>query len=159
MDFHDAHGGGDHGSTWMFGVISFRTVVAALTFFGLAGMFCLSNHVAPLPTVVVASAVGFAAMWAVYRVMRLLYSLGQDRTLRIERSVGARGTVYIPIPPKKQGIGKVQLRLQERIVECAAMTAGPDKLPTGATVVVTDVISPTTLEVELAPEYDEATLK
>ena len=27
-----------HGSTWMFGVISFRTVVAALTFFGLAGL-------------------------------------------------------------------------------------------------------------------------
>ena len=36
-----AHG---HGSTWMFGVISFRTVVAALTFFGLAGLASLSGR-------------------------------------------------------------------------------------------------------------------
>ncbi len=33
----DAGESGHHGSSWIFGVISFRSVVAALTFFGLAG--------------------------------------------------------------------------------------------------------------------------
>src|SRR5688500_4375150 len=33
-DVHDAH----HGSSWFFGVVTFRTVVAALTFFGLTGL-------------------------------------------------------------------------------------------------------------------------
>ncbi len=155
-DVHDSHGGTDHGSTSLFGIISFRTVIAALTFFGLAGIVSLSNDVAPLPTVAVALIVGFLAMLAVHRMMRLLYSLGQDKTVRIERSVGARGTVYVPIPAKKQGAGKIQLRLQDRIVECTAMTGGPDKLPTGAKVVVTDVLSPTTLEVELVTDHDEA---
>ena len=152
-DVHDAHG---HGSTSLFGIISVRTVVAALTFFGLAGIVGLSNGVASVPTIAVSLAVGFVAMLVVHRLMRLLYSLGQDKTVRIERSVGVQATVYVPIPPKKQGVGKVQLRLQDRIVECAAMTAGPNGLPTGARVVVTNMISPTTLEVELSPEHDAA---
>lgn len=156
VDVHDSHGVATHGSTSLFGVISFRTVVAALTFFGLTGIVSLSNGVASLPTIVVAIAIGVVAMLVVHRMMRLLYSLGQDKTLRIERSVGARATVYVPIPPNREGAGKIQMRVQERIVECVAMTSGPDKLPTGAKVVVTDMISPTTLEVELVPEHDDA---
>lgn len=156
VDVHDGHGVADHGSTSLFGIISFRTVVAALTFFGLAGMTSLSGGVTSVPSLVVALGAGVLAMWIVHRLMRLLYSLGQDKTVRIERSVGARGTVYVPIPPKKQGTGKIQLRLQDRIVECIALTAGPERLPTGAKVVVTEVVSPTTLEVELVPDHEEA---
>ena len=37
---HDGEIGahGHHSSTWYFGIITFRTMVAALTFFGMAGM-------------------------------------------------------------------------------------------------------------------------
>jgi hypothetical protein len=154
-DFHDSHGVHDHGSTGLFGIISFRTVVAALTFFGLVGIATLSGGAGPIPSAALAVGAGFLAMLAVHHLMRLLFSLGQDKTVRIERSLGARCTVYVPIPPKREGSGKVQLRIQDRIVECIAMTPGPEKLPTGAKVVVTDIISPTTLEVEEVPEHDE----
>ncbi len=155
-DFHDSHGVHDHGSTGLFGIISFRTVVAALTFFGLVGMGSYSGFEGerPLLSIVFAAGAGLLAMLAVHHLMRFLFSLGQDKTVRIERSLGARCTVYVPIPPKKEGSGKVQLRIQDRIVECIAMTPGPEKLPTGAKVVVTDIISPTTLEVEQVPEHD-----
>jgi hypothetical protein len=142
----------DHGSTWFFGVISFRTVVAALAFFGLAGLACVESGQSGPICIAVALASGGAAMYGVHWLMRLLYRLGHDGTVRIERSVGQCGTVYVPIPGARAGTGKVQLRVQDRIMEYQAMTSGPDKLPTGAKVVVVSIISPTTVEVEPARE-------
>ena len=138
----------DHGSTFLFGVISFRTVVAALTFFGLAGLACLSAGLSSALSSIIAVACGYLAMVGVHWMMKKLYSLRQDGSVRIRRSIGQSATVYIPIPPKRSGCGKVQIRMQGRIMEYAAMTSEPEKLSTGAKVVVVDVISPTTLEVE-----------
>ncbi len=138
----------DHGSTFLFGVISFRTVVAALTFFGLAGLASLSAGLGNALSAIIAVACGYLAMVGVHWIMQKLYSLRQDGSVRIRRSIGQSATVYIPIPPKRSGCGKVQIRMQGRIMEYAAMTSEPEKLSTGAKVVVVDVISPTTLEVE-----------
>lgn len=142
----------DHGSTWFFGVISFRTVVAALTFFGLAGLASIQSDHSPFLATVIAVATGAAAMYGVHWLMQLLYRLGQDGTVRIERSVGRRGTVYIPIPGSRAGTGKIQLRIQDRIMEYQALTSHPEKLPTGAKVVVINVVTPTTVEVQLTEE-------
>ena len=138
----------DHGSTFLFGVISFRTVVAALTFFGLAGLASLAGGLGSALSAIIAVACGYLAMVGVHWMMKKLYSLRQDGSIRIQRSIGQSATVYIPIPPKRSGCGKVQIRMQGRIMEYAAMTSEPEKLSTGAKVVVVDVISPTTLEVE-----------
>ncbi len=148
---HDMAGGhhasDPHGSTWLFGVISFRTVVAALTFFGLSGMAALSAPVNEGLSLLIAVAAGIAAMYGVHYLMRSLYRLRHDSTARIDRTLGQRGTVYIPIPPKHTGLGKIQIRTQGRIMEYAAKTASSEKLKTGATVEVVSVLSPMTVEV------------
>ena len=52
---HDvAHDADHHDSTGFFRVISFRTVVAALAFFGLAGLASYSADVQPAPTLAIA---------------------------------------------------------------------------------------------------------
>jgi hypothetical protein len=56
--------------------------------------------------------------------------------------------VYVPIPGGKQSAGKVTVKVQERLVEYAAMTSADEKLSTGAKVVVVGVIGGNTLEVE-----------
>lgn len=136
-----------HGSTWFFGVITFRTVVAALTFFGLTGLAAESNGVAPLRTLVVAVAAGAAAMFAVHWMMQALYKLRADGTVRIGQAVGLTGSVYVRIPGRHGGAGKVQLSLQNRTMEFQAVT-GEDDLPTGATIVVTRVVNSDTVEVQ-----------
>jgi hypothetical protein len=140
------HGHG-HGSTWMFGVISFRTIVAALTFFGLAGLASLSGSLSGPVTLLIAVGAGAAAMYGVHYLMQALYRLRYDGTVQIHRSIGERGTVYIPIPPNREGLGKIQIRTQGRIMEYAAQTRGPEKLKTGTTVEVVCVLSPMTVEV------------
>jgi hypothetical protein len=160
-DFHgDSAGGGDHAdatdhadqasqhySTWLFGILSFRTVVAALAFFGLAGLAARSAD-ASTPTVLLVSVgAGLAAMFAVYWMMRGLQTLRAEGTVRILGAVGQHGNVYLRVPANRSGSGKIQFNLQNRTMEYLAVTAGPE-LPTGAKVVVVGVVNPTTLEVQ-----------
>ena len=142
----------DHGSTWLFGVISLRTVVAATTFFGLAGIASLQAGQTSLMSLAIALVAGAGAMYGVHYLMRLLYGLRHDGTERIGTAVGKRATVYVPIPGNRTGRGKVQMRLQGRVVEYLAVTSAPEKLPTGSMVEVANVLSSSTLEVNPVSE-------
>jgi hypothetical protein len=136
-----------HGSTWLFGILSFRTITAALAFFGLSGLAARSAQ-ASLPTVLIVSiGSGVAALFAVYWMMRVLYNLRAEGTVRILGAIGQHGNVYLRVPANRSGNGKIQFNLQNRTMEYLAVTSGPE-LPTGAKVVVVGVINPTTLEVQ-----------
>ena len=133
-----SHSPADHSSSWLFGVISFRTLVAAFAFFGLAGLAADSGGLHPAFQILIASASGVAAMYAVHYLMKQLGRLGEDSTVRIQRAIGREGTVYIPIPAQNASAGKVQLTLQNRLIEYEAVTSG-EKLPTGTKVRVTGI--------------------
>ena len=105
-----AHG---HSSTRLFSLISFRTIVAALTFFGLSGYAAIQGGQTPATALILAVICGGAAMYGVHRLMQLMYQLSQDRTLRIDHAIGRPGTVYIPIPAPTKG--KARFRSQFRI--------------------------------------------
>ncbi len=145
FDAEMAHGHVD--STWLFGVISFRTVIAALAFFGLAGLAAESADVSTPYAILIAAGAGFAAMYGVYRLMRLIYSLQSEGTPRIRRAVGKEATVYVTIPAENSGSGKIQINLQNRTMEYLALSAGRELAP-GSKVVVTNVITSDTVEVE-----------
>ena len=137
-----------HGSSWLFGVLSFKTIVTALTFFGLAGLASLQSDLGEPASLVIGLIFGLAAMYTVHWTMQLLIRLQHDGTVQIENAVGEMGTVYIPIPANGAGVGKVQLRVQDQIVEYAAQTSAPERLATGTPVQVTEVVSPTLVQVE-----------
>ncbi|HEV3418156.1 MAG TPA: hypothetical protein VG056_15125 [Pirellulales bacterium] len=138
-----SHGAAD----WFFGVLSFRTVVAAVALFGVGGKAALAAGFDPVATLAIAIGAGLAAMYAVHGLMRGLKSLDTDRTMRIERAIGQPGTVYLSIPAHHSGSGKIQLTLQNRLDELEAVTAG-DRLPDGAKIKVVSIIGPGTVEVE-----------
>lgn len=149
---HDSgEGSHHHGSNWIFGVLTFRTIVAALTFFGLAGLAGHSAGMSPPATYAIAIVAGLAAMYGVHWMMQGLYRLRSDGTAHIEGAIGKTGTVYLKVPGMKSGVGKVTINLQGRTMEYPAMTAHDD-LPTGNRIVVVDVIDQDTVEVELATE-------
>ncbi len=150
-DIVDTH----YDSNWMFGIISFRTLVAACTFFGLSGLIAESADLTLSLQLVLSIAGGAAAMFVVHWIMQTLKNLGQDGTIRIRNTIGKSATVYVPIPANNESSGKVQLKVQDRLMEYEAKTAAGTKLPTGSTVVVTGVVGPNTLEVVPAKEVME----
>ena len=147
---HDAHGGHDDHDThnsWLVGVLTFRSLVAALTFFGLAGLAATVNfNQEPPLSLAIALAAAVGALFGVAYLMRSLHRLKADGTVRIERAVGQNGTVYLTIPAQKAGVGKVTLSLQNRTVEYQAVTPH-QQLATGSKIVVTAVLGPDTVEV------------
>ncbi len=156
---HDANGessGTNHGtapaaqhtSTWFFGIVTFRTVVAALTFFGLAGMAAQTSDLSPVPSLAIGVLAGFAAMYGVHWMMRQIARLRADGSVRIDNAVGMTGTVYLRIPGHLGGAGKIQLNLQNRTVELSAWT-DRSEIATGATVLVTRVVGPDSVEVAI----------
>jgi hypothetical protein len=147
-EYHGDHGAAaaHHGTTWLFGVLSFRTITAALAFFGLCGLAAQSNEASPTNVMLVAIAGGAGAMTAVYWMMRGLRELHAEGTVRIQRAVGQCGSVYLSIPGEDAGSGKIQINLQNRTMEYLAVTSGP-QLPTGTKVVVVGVVNPNTVEV------------
>jgi membrane protein implicated in regulation of membrane protease activity len=158
---HDAHGQDHHDqqhdhSSWFTGVLTLRSVIAALTFFGLAGMAAHAGEMGDQSSLLIATAAGLSALLLVAFVMRSLARLRSDGTARIDRAVGSTGTVYLSIPGHNSGTGKVHLKLQNRIVEYQAITA-QDDLPTGSLVVVVSVSGPGTVEVAPAPSPERIT--
>ena len=141
-------------SSWMFGVLSFRTIVAALAFFGLGGLAAGSAEASTPMVLVVAVAAGVAAMFAVYWMMRGLMSLRSEGTARVQRAVGGHGTVYVTIPAEESGPGKIQINLQGRTMEYQALTSGHALTP-GTKVVVTEVLTSDTVEVKPILESDD----
>ena len=152
----DAGGEAHLVTTWLAGVLSFRTLVAAMTFFGLAGWAASGAGFNVAMQVVIALAAGVGAMYGVYYLMRSIYSLKSEGTVRVGHTVGRHGTVYLRVPGHESGTGKVQLSVQKRTMEYLAMTPG-DELPTGTKVKVVRVITSNTVEVEpvLEPERTE----
>jgi membrane protein implicated in regulation of membrane protease activity len=141
---HDANG---HGSSWLFAAISLRTLVAAVTFFGLAGMAARSNGQVVGIQLLLAALAGIGAMYGVHWLITAIGRLGEDGTLRVKGALGQEGTVYVPIAGSRAQAGKIQLRLQNRLVEYEAITSAPERLATGTKVRVVGLAG-NVLEVE-----------
>lgn len=148
---HDADFHADAGAGETLNLLSARSVAAGLAFFGIAGLAILALGVWVWVALPVAIGVGISAAAVMALLMRMLGRFESDGTARIETSIGHAATVYLTIPGQKTGAGKVLLSLQNRTVECQAVTS-LDELPTGTSVVVVDVIGPDTVEVAPAPE-------
>ncbi len=148
-------GGGDHdhdaahSGNWFFGALSIRTAAAALTFFGLGGLTAAYYGASEPVAIGVAVGAAAAAFYAVAFIIRSLTQLKSDGTVRIDRTIGSTGAVYLRIPGSRSGMGKVHLAVQKRTAEFQAMTAGPE-LPTGAPIRVVAVVNSDTVEVEAA---------
>jgi hypothetical protein len=135
------------GAHWFYEVISLRTLSAAMTFFGLTGMMMRVNGYSTWQSLVWASLAGMASMYAVYWLFKQVFRLQHAGNENVRNAIGLPATVYVPIPGKRAGAGKVTFRLQNRIVEYQAVTEDENRLPTGEEVVIVAIVSQDTVRV------------
>ena len=149
---HDA----DHGEgNWFLGLLTLRAVCAAVTFFGLGGLTAIYYDLPMGAQLGSAFLAGFAALYLVATLMKMLYRLKSDGTVRIHHALGRTGTVYLRVPGNRDGAGKITLNLQNRTVELEAFTAA-DELPTGTPIRVVAVLGPNSVEVAHVHATSEA---
>ena len=134
IDHMDVAHEGAHDSSFLFGMISARALTAGAAFFGMAGLAANSAGFSPWATFAAASGAGLAVMSAVAVMMRGLSRLRADGTARIENAVGMPATVYLTIPAKGMGVGKITVAVQNRTMEYTAMNTTMTPLATGEAV-------------------------
>lgn len=135
-------------------LLSVRTISAGAVLFGAVGLWLGSIGVPGLFVMPAALLAGAGAAVASAYLTRQLLRLESSGSLQLENAVGQPGTVYLPIPPHRQGFGRVQFMLQGRTVELRAVTDERSLLPTGAAVIVVSVIDGDTVEVTPTPQLE-----
>ncbi|HUF50781.1 MAG TPA: hypothetical protein VMN60_08110 [Longimicrobiales bacterium] len=135
-------------------LLSARSIAAGAMLFGATGMWLASRGVPAVLTAPVAMVAGAAAAAGTAYVTRRLMRLESDGSLRLDNAIGQAGTVYLPVPPRREGAGKVQFTLQGRTVELRALADEPSVIPTGAAVIVVAVVDDDTVEVTPTPQIE-----
>ena len=115
-------------------LFSIRGIVAMFCVAGWAGVVFVDLGLTPIPAVLLAILCGVAALFGIAYLMKAVLKLQSNGNIQIGGAVGKTGEVYIPIPAKGQGRGKINLTLQDRFIEVDAITRADETLKTGETV-------------------------
>ena len=119
--------------------VSLFTTKGLTAFFaigGWTGIVMLTCGVNTAVSVVVSVAAGLAAYAVVWLVIRLILRLQEDGTVNYGSAVGKEATVYVSVPPNREGRGKITLVLQGRYTEADAVTDEKERIPVDAQVTV-----------------------
>lgn len=127
-------------------ILSLKTVVAFLTFFGLSGLAAGRAQFSTTMTLVSSVGAGLVSVYIVAWLMAALARLQSRGNLDLARAPGNTAKVYVLIPAERKGSGKVTLALQGRMVECKAVTDGAE-ISTGTQVQVLGLVGADTLQV------------
>ncbi len=126
--------------------LSLKTVVSALTFFGLSGLAAEQAGLSWGVGLALSVVAGGIAVFMVAFLMASLAKLQSRGNVVLANAVGHVGRVYLRIPATRTGAGKVTVEVQGRSLEVAATTAGPE-LPTGASVRIVGLVGDDALDV------------
>lgn len=146
IDVADVPAGSDGSNPADFGtlkLLSLQTVVTFLAVFGWVSIICIYSGKTNIVSMVIGAACGLCMMIVVAKMVQATAKLAENGTLNLKNAIGENATVYVPIPPKNQGVGKVTMQVQGRFCELDAVNAGDVPIQTGAQVLVSDVLGDT----------------
>jgi len=130
-----------------FKLLSFQTVTAFLTMFGLVG-FALSraSQAGALLSLLGATVAGVATAWIIALLFRAMSRLQSSAKYHISEAIGQRGTVYLNIPAG--GTGKITVTVKNRLSVVDAVASDRLEIKTGEPVEVIEAAGSNVLVVK-----------
>lgn len=128
-------------------IFSVRGIIAFFVVFGWLGIAMDSAGINRAVSILVSVAGGFAVMLIVAVIFRAVMKLESDGNIDIRNALGVSGTVYLKIPPMRNGSGKVNVMIQGTLCECDAVTDEEEAIPTGSEIAVMSLSGQSTLVV------------
>ena len=136
---------GEGGGT---GIFSVRSIGSFFVGFGWTGAMLLEKGYGVGVATLGGTITGSIMLGAFLAMMRWMQSLKSDGTVDYKNAIGNIGTVYIPISPRRKGIGQIEVQVQGRLAVVGAVTDDEEKMETRTAVRVKDLIDTRTLLVE-----------
>lgn len=116
-------------------------LVGFFTTFSWASIAGISQGVDQRTAMLIGFILGVILMYAVAVIIKYSRRLAEDGTFHLKNTLGQTATVYLPIPPERQGQGKVNLTVHNRFLELSAVTNEHRTIKTGESVRITDIIN------------------
>ena len=130
------------------GILSIRTIGAFFTGFGWSGAAMLQAGHGTGAATFVGLIVGSIFMALIFYLMAYLHSLRQEGTINYANAVGKIGSVYLPVPPHRKGIGQIEVLVQGRLKIVQAISDSDKKIGNRVAVRVTELVDEQTILVE-----------
>lgn len=128
-DVPDAEIESDTGIGFQF--FTWKNLVAFFTIFGWTGIVMTNGGYSDAIALLVAILAGVVMMTMMAGIFYLLSRATADGTLRLADAIGKTGEVYLTVPARKSGIGKVQVTVGGSLRTLDAMTDDTTDIPTG----------------------------
>lgn len=147
----------DTGSGGGAGMFSVRGIGAFFTGFGWTGASALDlGHSLPI-ALLSATLVGAVTLTLFVLLMRWLHSLRSDGTMDYSNALNQIGSVYVPIPPRREGLGQIEVLVQDRMTTVRALTDNDTRIGNRTAVKVVELVDERTLLVEtLSPKSEDS---
>lgn len=126
----------DVGSMHFFTV---QGVVAFLCIFGWSSIIILHGSGKSSLAIVIGMVFGIGAMFLVAKILQLSSRMTQSGTLNLHNALGEVGRVYLTVPAKGEGTGKVNITVQGSFLEFDALNNTEEPIKTGEAVRVIDI--------------------
>jgi hypothetical protein len=138
-DLPDSEVEADHGISFQF--LTVKNLVGFFTIFSWTGIACMDAGLSNGMTLLISTIAGLLMMGLMALLFYLMMKSGADGTMKIINAMGQSGEVYLTIPPKRGGLGKIQVNVSGSLRTLEAMTDDQESLPTGKFIKVVDVLN------------------
>jgi len=135
----DSYIGDDTGIGHQFFTV--KNLVAFFTMFGWVGIAAYNSGLNKWITVAIAFIAGFTMVLLMVFLLRNVNKLRHSGTMQIKNALNQVCETYLFIPPRRNGIGKVHIRIQGSLHELDAITDDETQIPTGKIVKVTGIVN------------------
>lgn len=140
-DHSDVDDVGDEGHGDVSRFFTLRNMIVFFTMFGWAGLTAYKSGISNAWVIVIAVAAGMLMVAILYFIMTKATRLRQSGTLQTKNAISQVGETYLRIPAQRNGIGKVQIHVQGRLMELDAMTDDKEDIATGKPIKVVSTLN------------------
>ena len=135
----DSYIGDDTGIGHQFFTV--KNLIAFFTMFGWSGIAAYNSGLSKGLTIVIALIAGFTMVLIMVFLLRNVNKLKHSGTMQIKNALNEVCETYLFIPARRNGIGKVHIRIQGSLHELDAITDDESQIPTGKIVKVTGIVN------------------
>lgn len=130
-----------------FKIFSFRSIIAFFAVFGWVGVIAIERF-NNIITFFIAFISGLLAMFVVAGLFYMSLKLQSNGNIDYNNCVGKLAKVYLTIPAKNKGEGKINLKVQDTFIEVRASTYELEAIKTGEQVEIIKVLNDNTVVVK-----------
>lgn len=123
-----------------FSWFSFKNLVNFFLIFSWVGLSCLNAGFSTWLTLLISTISGLLFVFVMLLLFKSISKLSQDGTPKLSSIIGEEGTVYLTIPEKNKGKGKINILLGDSIKTLDAISDSTE-IKTGTSVKVTKILN------------------